>query len=123
MGVVMRIEGRGRVIGCKRGRGGLADNGRARQLQHHHHRRIGSRPKAPIDGRTHFGRKVAGFDDVLDADRDAAQRAGRLRGRSSGKAGKSTDCLLMRCDRLAGQRQRFIWRKLALVDTKSKFCK
>ena len=57
MTMVARVERRGRV-GRRESRGrGLADDGRARLLQQHHDRRIGARPKTPVDRRTHLGRK------------------------------------------------------------------
>ena len=71
---IVRIARRRRIEGGKRGGRGLAGDGRAGRLQRHHDRRVGARLLATIDLRTHLGRQVGGVDDVLDADRDAAQR-------------------------------------------------
>ena len=43
--------------------------------------RIGAGTKPAINRRTHLGREVGGIDDVLDADRNAAQRTGICRAR------------------------------------------
>src|SRR5262249_2961242 len=55
-------------------------------------------------------------DDVLDADRDPAQRALLLRTRIGGTVRKRANGLLLRVDRRQRLRERGVRRELALVD-------
>ena len=74
----MRVERRGRIDVGERGGHGLAEMVRRRRCGIITTR---ARPRA-ADSRDRsaspFGRQVGGVDDVLDADGDAAQRAGAL---------------------------------------------
>ena len=98
MTVVVRVERRRRIHGSECGGRGLADDGRARLLQHHHHGRIAARPISPVDRRAHFGREILGIHDVLDADRNATQRPGALRADVWIMADERADGLFMRSD-------------------------
>ena len=80
---IVRIAGlAGIEIGILGGHG-LADDDRAGRAQLRHRRRITPRRAAGPQGRAELGRHVAGIEDVLDADRHAMQRTGRL-GRACG---------------------------------------
>ena len=106
--VVARIERRGRIVRRERRRRGLAGDGRPGLLQQHHDRRVRARPKPPVDLRAHFGRKIRGVDDVLDADRDAAQRPGVLRAGVFGAADEGADGFFVRVGGLDRLRDRGI---------------
>ena len=114
--MIMRVARRRRIVGGERRGRGLADDGGAGLLQQHHHGRIRARLMAAIDHRSHLGRHVLGVDDVLDADRDAAQRAFFLRARIPGAMGEGADGLLLGVDGGERFRKRGVRRQLALVD-------
>ena len=86
--MIVGIARRCRIVGGKRRGRGLADDGGAGLFQEHHHGRVRARLMAAIDRRAHFGGHISGVDDVLDADRDAAQRAFGLRARIFGAMGE-----------------------------------
>ena len=121
MAVIVRIERRRRIDGGERRGRGLADDGRARLLQHHHDGRIAARPKAPVDRRAHLGREIRGIDDVLDADRNAAQRPGALRARACVMADEGADGLFLRIDRFQRLRDRGVGGKIAGIDAALEF--
>ena len=97
---VARIERRGRIERSESRRGGLADDGRSRLLQHLNDWRIRARLPTPVDRRAHLGRKIRCVDDVLDADRDAVQRPRACGADAFGMADKSANSFVMRADRL-----------------------
>ena len=70
----------------------------------------------PVDGGAHLGRHVSGIDDVLDADRNPAQRPLVLRTHVARTAHEGADRLLLRLDRRDRLRQRRVRRYLTLVD-------
>ena len=121
--MVARIERRRRIVRRKRRRRGLADDARTRLSQHRHHRRIRARLPAFIDRRAHFSRKVRRIDNVLDADRNAAQRPGTCRADRLGAAHKGADGFVMSLGRLTRLGNRRIGRKLAGIDPALEFGK
>ena len=63
---------------CELGRHRLSEDDSARGSGSGDASRVAPRAVAAIDGRAILGRHVGGVDDVLDADRDAVERAQRL---------------------------------------------
>ena len=101
---VARVAGRGGVEIGEGRRRGLADHRRAGPLQRR--RRAARRPSAASRHRSasHLGRQVGGVDDVLDADRDAAQRPVRAGWSPRGPPSRRRRCRRRRCsDRVARQ--------------------
>src|SRR5258706_8512289 len=60
------------------GRDRLAQNDSASSAQSRNHRSVNARRASAMQRRAVFGRHVRGVDDVLDADRYAAEGSGRL---------------------------------------------
>ena len=76
-----------------------------------------ARAESLVDRRAHLGRKIRGIDDVLDPDRDAAQRPGVLRARDFRvMADKGADGFFLRADRLQRLGDGGIGGKIALRD-------
>ena len=75
---------------------------------------------AAIDRSAHLGREVSGIDDVLDADRDATQRPGRLRTRPWIMADEGPDRIVLCADRLQRLADGGIRQQRALLDTRLK---
>jgi hypothetical protein len=82
---------------------------------------VGARSKSPVDRRAHFGRKIRGVDDILDADRDAAQRPGVLRTGFLVPADEGADGFFVRTDRVERQRDGGIGGEIAGIDAALKF--
>jgi hypothetical protein len=86
-----------------------------------HDRCVGARPESPVDRRAHFGRKIRSVDDVLDPDRDAAQRPGVLRAGVFGMAHKRADGFFVGADRFERKRDGGIRGEIAGIDAALKF--
>ena len=119
--MIVRIERRRRIHGGECGGRGLAHDGRTCLLQHHHHSRIAARPKSAVDRRTHLGREILGVHDVLDADREAAQRPGALRASIFVPTNEGADGLFMCTGCFERLCDRSVCGKVAGIDAALKF--
>ncbi len=73
---MVRIARCGRIEKGERGRDRLADQKAARAADHRHERGVAGRPVSGIDRRAVGCRQVGGVEQILDADRQPAQRRG-----------------------------------------------
>ena len=109
----------------KLGGDGLAEHQASRAPHHGDQRSIRARPVAGVERRTVLGREVGGVEDVLDADRQSAQRQGfegsrvcfsLLLGGIDIECGESADLGFACCNRLGAQLDHVGWRQFAAVD-------
>ena len=108
-----RIAGHRRHHGGEFRGHGLADDDAAGAARQRHRRRIGARLKAGVNRRAVLGREIGGIENILEPDRQAAQRrCGELRvfrraaRRNEIEHDEGADLLLARGDRLGAQIER-----------------
>ena len=124
---VVRVAGLARIEMGELGGDGLAEQRAAGAADQRDQRGVDLRPVAGIDRRAVFGRHVGGVENVLERDRQAAQRlvleAGRLRRLARAvevERDEGADSALARGDRLGAQVDRLRGREFAGFDAAGK---